>query len=394
MSEEAAAPLAAPEGQKRLSVRVAQKSDVGLVRTENQDFAILSSPEEPGTANRGRLMIVADGMGGHRGGATASRMAATIIKQEYLSGEFADPPATLRRALQLANARIFEEAQTNPELRGMGTTCSALVIRGDEAWFAHVGDSRIYLVRNDEIHQITQDHSLVASMVREGLITSQEAEVHPRRNVLQRSMGVIPEVEIDVSPAMPVEVGDIFILCSDGLHGLVKELEMKEVVKMPLDKVTAEFVRRAIERGAPDNVTVMVARVEPYTGEPIDEPPVESIPATPPAAPIPATAEMPIPKPELEGQGTDITVMQPIELSGAAAELFKAAKQGGAIAVNEAVSAPEAKSAAVLPKRNNIKMLTWVLIGLVLLAGLAAVYFISTQDERARATTAPTTTQR
>lgn len=401
MSEEAAAPFAAPDGRKRISVRIAQKSDVGLVRTENQDFAILSSPEEPGAADRGRLMLVADGMGGHRGGATASRMAATIIKQEYLASDPSNPPEALRRALQLANARIFQEAQTNPELRGMGTTCSALVIRGEEAWFAHVGDSRIYLVRKDEIHQLTQDHSLVASMVREGLITSQEAEVHPRRNVLQRSMGVIPDVEIDVSPALPVEIGDIFILCSDGLHGLVKELEMKEVVKMPIEKVTAEFVRRALERGAPDNVTVVVARIEPDTGQPLDEPAVDPIPAPPETIQaIPATTEMPLPVTSPEAPGNDITVMQQIELSGAAAELFKAARQGGGVAaLQETPVEPEAKPAELPPRSDviarqgsNTKLMTWILIGVVLLAGLVAVYLISTQDERARTDTAPTTT--
>lgn len=263
MSEDAAAHLAAIDRPNRLLVRVAQKTDVGLVRSENQDFAILSTPEEERlAADRGSLMVVADGMGGHRGGATASRMAATIIKTEYLNNEFIDPPTSLKRALESANAQIYAAAQTNPELRGMGTTCSALVIRRGVAHFAHVGDSRIYLVRGEEIHQLTQDHSLVASMVREGLLTKDEAEVHPRRNVLQRSMGVIEQVEIDVSSGMPVQTGDTFILCSDGLHGLVKEPEMREVSKLPIDTATTEFISRAMERGAPDNVTVIVARVE------------------------------------------------------------------------------------------------------------------------------------
>lgn len=263
MTEDGAAPLAAIDRPNRLAVSVAQKTDVGLVRSENQDFAILSTPEEERlAADRGSLMVVADGMGGHRGGATASRMAATIIKTEYLNNEFIDPPTALKRALESANSQIFAAAQTNPELRGMGTTCSALVIRRGVAHFAHVGDSRIYMIRGEEIHQVTQDHSLVASMVREGLLTKDEAEVHPRRNVLQRSMGVIEQVEIDVSAAMPVQRGDMFILCSDGLHGLVKEAEMREVARLPIDAATSEFIRRAIERGAPDNVTVIMAKVE------------------------------------------------------------------------------------------------------------------------------------
>jgi len=267
MTDDAAAPLAALDGPRRLTVRAAEKSDVGLVRTENQDFAILSSAEEEVlAANRGRLLVVADGMGGHQGGATASRMAGNIIKGEYLRGEFDDPSNALRRALQRANAEIFKEAQGNPSLRGMGTTCSAMVVLGDEAYIAHVGDSRIYLVRQNEIRQLTQDHSLVASMVREGLLTSQEAEVHPRRNVLQRSMGVAEQVEVDVLQPMRIQPGDTFILCSDGLHGLVKETEMREVSALPIDNAASEFIHRAIERGAPDNVTVIVARVEETVG--------------------------------------------------------------------------------------------------------------------------------
>lgn len=247
-----------------LSVHIAQKSDVGLVRSENQDFAIVGISEDDATDHvRGKLMLVADGMGGHRGGATASRLAATIIKAEYLSSSNNESVQdALRQALESANSKIFDEAQSNPDLRGMGTTCSALVIRDGIAFVAHVGDSRIYLVRGDEVRQLTQDHSLVASMVREGLLTAKEAEVHPRRNVLQRSMGVAREVEIDVSAPLELKPLDTFILCSDGLHGLVKEDEMREVVRLPIEEAAREFVQRAISRGAPDNVTVIVARVE------------------------------------------------------------------------------------------------------------------------------------
>ena len=122
----------------------------------------------------------------------------------------------------------------------MGTTTSALAVRDHKAWFAHVGDSRIYRVRGDEIKQLTEDHSLVASMVREGLITAKEAETHPRRNVLQRSMGVAEEVEIDVQGPFELLAGDTFILCSDGLHGLVKEPELKEIAKLPSIEAIAD----------------------------------------------------------------------------------------------------------------------------------------------------------
>jgi protein phosphatase len=200
-------------------------------------------------------------MGGHRGGATASKLAGETVKAQYLGSETTDISTAIYDALFRANARIYSEAQANPDLRGMGTTTSALVIRDSQGWFGHVGDSRIYLVRGDEIRQLTDDHSLVASMVREGLLTSKEAETHPRRNVLQRSMGVAEQVDIDVRGPLDVQEGDTYILCSDGLHGVVKEPELKEVAKLSIDRAADEFVKLAIERGAPDNVTVIVARV-------------------------------------------------------------------------------------------------------------------------------------
>lgn len=239
------------------------KTDVGLVRSENQDFGTYTTPSEERESHPGgRLLIVADGMGGHRGGATASRIAGETVKAQYLGSETADVGTALREALARANARIFTEAQANPDLRGMGTTTSALAVRDNNAWFAHVGDSRIYLVRDGQISQLTDDHSLVASMVREGLLTTKEAENHPRRNVLQRSMGVGEEVEIDVSGPFPVQEGDVFLLCSDGLHGLVREPELLEIAtSLPIEGAANEFLKRALERGAPDNVTVIVARI-------------------------------------------------------------------------------------------------------------------------------------
>jgi protein phosphatase len=246
----------------RLVVQAVLKTDVGKVRSENQDFGIYTTPQEEASSQAGgRLLIVADGMGGHRGGATASRLATETVKAQYLHSESGDVASALRDAVTRANKRVFAEAQSNPDLRGMGTTTSALVIRGNQGWFAHVGDSRIYMVRGGEIKQLTQDHSLVATMVREGLLTSQEAENHPRRNVLQRSIGVSEEVDIDVQGPMDVQENDVFVLCSDGLHGLVKEDEIKNIAKRPLRQAADELVKLALERGAPDNVTVIVARV-------------------------------------------------------------------------------------------------------------------------------------
>jgi protein phosphatase len=290
----------------RLGVQAVLRTDVGLVRSENQDFGTYTTPREESSSHPGgRLLVVADGMGGHRGGATASRLAGETVKAQYLGSETYDISQALHEALARANARIFTEAQANPDLRGMGTTTSALVVKNNQAWFAHVGDSRIYVVRGNDIRQITEDHSLVASMVREGLLTAKEAETHPRRNVLQRSMGVGEDVEIDVKGPFDVQQGDVFILCSDGLHGLVKEPELKEIAALPIDQAATEYVKRALSRGAPDNVTVIVAKIVPVdeVGEstlvdtdetladhPFDETQRDTAPILPMAEPLPPKA--------------------------------------------------------------------------------------------------------
>jgi len=255
-------PAATRLATRRLVVQAVLRTDVGKVRSENQDFGALTTPkEESGSPAGGRLLIVADGMGGHRGGATSSRIATETVKAQYLGSETKDVATALHDALTRANARVYSESQTNPDLRGMGTTTSALVIRGTEGWFAHVGDSRIYMVRGDAVKQLTEDHSLVAVMVREGLLTAAEAENHPRRNVLQRSIGVGEEVDIDIRGPIELQENDTFVLCSDGLHGLVKENEIKDIAKLPIQQAANDFVKLALERGAPDNVTVIVARI-------------------------------------------------------------------------------------------------------------------------------------
>ncbi|HEX6097154.1 MAG TPA: Stp1/IreP family PP2C-type Ser/Thr phosphatase [Thermoanaerobaculia bacterium] len=292
--------------QSHLVIRAVLRTDVGLVRSENQDFGTYTTAEEEKESHPGgRLLIVADGMGGHRGGATASRLAAETVKAQYLGSETQDIPAALKESLIRANARIFSEAQSNPELRGMGTTTSVLAVRDAQGWLAHVGDSRIYLVRGDEIRQLTDDHSLVATMVREGLLTSAEAENHPRRNVLQRSMGVAEEVEVDVRGPIEIQPGDTFILCSDGLHGLVKENELKEIARKPIEAAADEYLRKALERGAPDNVTVIVARVE--DAEAGETTLVERLDETQPLEVIDETLKITVPLPAVAAKKDEVS---------------------------------------------------------------------------------------
>ena len=339
---------------QRLVINAVLKTDVGLVRSENQDFGTLTADgEEKDSRPGGRLFIVADGMGGHRGGATASRLAAETVKSQYLESESDDVAGSLRQALARANARVFAEAQTNPDLRGMGTTTSVLAARRHQAWLAHVGDSRIYLVRNDSIKQLTDDHSLVATMVREGLLTSQEAETHPRRNVLQRSIGVAEDVDVDVRGPIDLQPGDVFILCSDGLHGLVKEPEIKEIASKPVQEAAEAYVKMALDRGAPDNVTVIVARVESVPEPVADE---EQLEQTQKVEPVDATQ-------------FDDTIKE----SEKTTEKIPVLK--------EETSAPEsAEPESAAEARGSRSIVTWILLLIVALAAAGAWVFWNHQQ--------------
>jgi protein phosphatase len=228
-------------------------TDVGRVRSENQDACT-----ELRHASGARLWVVADGMGGHQGGATASRLAL-----EALGEAFAREPRVgaewLRRSLEEANARIYRAAGRSPDLFGMGTTCVALLLSADgAAWVAHVGDSRAYRLRDGELRPLTADHSAVAELERRGLISAAEAAVHPRRNELLRSIGVESDVEVDVAP-VDVRPGDRLLLCSDGLCGVVPESEIAALLGAgPPAQAARALVDAANARGGPDNVTVVI----------------------------------------------------------------------------------------------------------------------------------------
>lgn len=243
-------------------LRTAQLSDVGRARTENQDAC-----QEFRSPSGARLLAVADGMGGHQGGATASRLAIETLAEVFAETPDADAE-TLRTALERANQRVYQAAQERPELHGMGTTCVALLFGTEgSAWVAHVGDSRAYALREGRLEQLTADHSTVAELVRLGKITPEEAAVHPRRNEILRSIGAESSVEVDVA-RVDVQAGDQFLLCSDGLSGVLTDQEIGAVIlREPPEKAVRLLVDFANERGGPDNVTAMVTAV-PEAAEP------------------------------------------------------------------------------------------------------------------------------
>ncbi len=237
-------------------IEIASLSDTGRQRSNNQDSYGV------GYARSGaRWMMVADGMGGHAGGATASRVAVQTVSSVVASSQLA-PDVTLRAALEAANRVVHEEAQRNRQLAGMGTTGVAALFSADGvAFVANVGDSRAYRMRDGAFKQITLDHSLVAEMQRRGMLTEEEALVHPRRNEVLRSLGIEPDVVVDLHQ-LDLQPGDLFLLCSDGLSGVVRDAEIAEVVHREApEQAVRTLVDFANSRGGPDNVTVQIARI-------------------------------------------------------------------------------------------------------------------------------------
>ncbi|MFD1715166.1 Stp1/IreP family PP2C-type Ser/Thr phosphatase [Amnibacterium flavum] len=232
-------------------------SHVGKVRSNNQDSGFAGA----------QLFVVADGMGGHAGGDVASAIAVNRIaetdNQYYASPQ--DAEFALQSALVAANQLLAETVFEHPELTGMGTTVSALIRVGDSMAIAHIGDSRIYLLREGELSQVTADHTFVQRLVDSGRITPEEAAVHPRRSVLMRVLGDIdaaPEIDTSILGTAP---GDRWMLCSDGLSSYVTEERIHQIMSEggSPSEVADRLVKEALDHGAPDNVTVIIADIDP-----------------------------------------------------------------------------------------------------------------------------------
>lgn len=247
-----------------MKLEVASLTDPGQVRPNNEDaFGHFEPSNEDERLSTGWLFVVADGMGGHRGGEIASRLAVDTIKSTFSTEVGLSRSAALKVALQEANRLILEEAISDPSLTGMGTTCTAMAVHGGFAYFVHVGDSRAYVQRDGELVQLTQDHSLVGEMVRSGILSDEDARHHPKRNVITRSLGVQTAVVAD-TPFTPfkLEQKDVFVLCSDGLTSMVSDSEIADAIKMWEPTAAVErLVALANERGGKDNITVVVVKV-------------------------------------------------------------------------------------------------------------------------------------
>jgi PPM family protein phosphatase len=245
-------------------IEAASLTDVGHQRSNNEDSYLYWEPDSDDDFRiKGRLAAVADGMGGYEGGQEASRLAVETVRSVYDNAFGGNPQDTLIQAMEAAHQNIQRFAQEHPQFHGMGTTCTALAIVGRQLFFAHVGDSRLYLIRPESIARLTRDHSYVGRLVETGIVRSEDAESHPQRHILTAALGS----GRDVTPhtpeqPVPLEEGDILLLCTDGLWGVVGDADLARIVRTnPPAEACKKLVSMALDRGGPDNITLLILRV-------------------------------------------------------------------------------------------------------------------------------------
>ncbi len=240
-------------------------SDVGAARDENQDALYYYEDNEI------PIYIVADGMGGHRNGHFASNLAVSVISEFYhsnydkLISEKMHIPQFLRESINAANEKIFKAAEEDEEEGSMGTTIVVLLIKDNEAFVGHVGDSRAYIHNGKDLIKVTKDHSLVEALLSSGSITEDEAKVHPQRNLITRAVGTAEEVDVEIK-SLDVEKGDYILMSTDGLHGVLQDSYICEKIdksenNSSMDKLCTEMIDEVNELGGPDNITVLITKI-------------------------------------------------------------------------------------------------------------------------------------
>lgn len=241
-----------------LRIEYGAQCDQGLVRTSNEDSYVANEES--------MVFLVADGMGGHAAGEVASQISASSV-EEIMSGRSPDtnPEDLLQLAVQYANKRVYDTQEEQPECRGMGSTLTVLTFMKDRYYVAQVGDSRAYLFRDNALEQLTQDHSVVWSLFESGILTKDDISRHPQKNLITRSIGTHPEVEIDFFDGDAAE-GDIYLLCSDGLTDVLSDQDILQIIKSSSknpQKIAEKLVDTTNSSGGPDNVTAVVVCLAP-----------------------------------------------------------------------------------------------------------------------------------
>jgi protein phosphatase len=250
--------------QVRAGIEIASLSDVGCQRENNEDRHSYWEPAvDEQLPRKGRLAIVADGMGGHKGGQEASRIAVESIEESYSAAGEGNPQDLLVASFRVAHQRIQQYARAHPALLGMGTTATAILIFPTYLLYAHVGDSRLYRVHGSNITRLTHDHSYVGRLVEGGMISAEDADHHPQRHILTAALGAGPDVEPEVSGAtIPLDAGDVLVLCTDGLWSLMADEEIYQTVTTHVPSEACRLlIELAKQRGGPDNITVQLLRI-------------------------------------------------------------------------------------------------------------------------------------
>lgn len=244
-----------------IDYRAVAATDVGSVRDNNEDHLVFIRPFDAGVrASHGCLALVADGMGGHSSGEIASQLAADIITRDYFDSKNSILDA-LGRAFEKANKTIFQKASRNPALKGMGTTCTAVVLLNDQIYLGHVGDSRAYLFKEDQCQQLSNDHTYVQHLLDTGKISEEESLSHPQRNVITRAMGTTPKLQAEFTHLkMSFGQGDKLLICSDGLYEYIKPTELAAMLsaKQGLNESAQSLINLAKQRGGHDNISVLI----------------------------------------------------------------------------------------------------------------------------------------
>jgi len=265
--QSAAMATSASTNSPRLHFDAAMLSNVGAVRALNEDVVLYATaPDSCAAAKRGTLALVADGMGGHAAGEVASGLAAEVVRRVFYELE-GSVSTVLASAFAAANRAILDWAANHPECSGMGTTCTALALTDHEAWLAHIGDSRAYLLRDGSLKQLSEDQTLVANLVRAGKITKEEAEHSPVSNVITQALGMGPEIApIIWAKPLGLLADDIIVLCSDGLSGAVSDAVIGEIAgRLPPGEACEALIAAALAAGGHDNISVGVLRVAAET---------------------------------------------------------------------------------------------------------------------------------
>lgn len=241
-------------------MRAFAKTDVGKARDMNQDYYYISGPEEPL-----KIYILADGMGGYNGGEIASKLATTTALS-YIQSNFENTPKEredilklVKSAMEYANMVVYEKSKEQKDLDGMGTTLEVCLIYNNKLYLGHVGDSRIYRLRREFFRKLTHDHSYVQKLVKDGTITQEEADHHPKKNMLMKALGCTAFVEPDVTVKGFIK-DDIILICSDGLTNMVEEQEIYNILKKEGTLAAEKLVEKANENGGYDNITAIVIR--------------------------------------------------------------------------------------------------------------------------------------